>query len=177
MTAFLDLIDLDEDKEKFRRLYDHYVNLLLWLAGQKVEDPTAAEDCVQETFLYVAKNFDKIGDIASNRTKGYLCTIVTGFAIKYYNKVHRFDMHSMEDENRACPPVKEPANAFEFMDSVALSIAIDRLSDEERMLVYLKYVYEMPVKEIAKLYKLNDYYLNKKINSALDHIREFMMEE
>ena len=63
MMFFLTLLDTEEEKKKFIELYDTYKDLLYWIAFSKVNNIEDAEDCVQETFFYVAKNFNKIGEI------------------------------------------------------------------------------------------------------------------
>lgn len=55
MIAFFDLIDEPEDKTRFAQLYNSYSSLLYSIAYQKVKNAETAEDCVQETYLYVAK--------------------------------------------------------------------------------------------------------------------------
>ena len=79
---FLNLLDTQNEKNKFIKLYDTYSDLLYWIALKKTSCIEDAEECVQETFLYVAKHFDKIGEINSKKTKIYLSTIITGFAIQ-----------------------------------------------------------------------------------------------
>ena len=83
---FLNLLDTQSEKDKFTALYEKYKNLLYYIAFSKVHNNEVAEECVQETFFYVAKHFDKIGKVDSSKTKGYLAAVVTGFAIDYYNK-------------------------------------------------------------------------------------------
>lgn len=86
LNMFLTLLDTQEDKEKFTYLYDTYKNLMYWIAIKKTNCIEDAEECVQDTFFYAAKHFDRIGEVDSKRTKCYLSTIVSGFAIDIYNK-------------------------------------------------------------------------------------------
>lgn len=83
---FLNLLDTQSEKDKFIKLYDKYKNMLYWISYGKTQSCQDAEECVQETFFYVAKHFEKIGDVNSSKTKGYLATIVTGFSIDVFNK-------------------------------------------------------------------------------------------
>ena len=82
IAIYLSLIDSEGDREKFTELYNTYKDLLYWIALRKTNSIEDSEECVQETFFYVAKHFEKIGDVKSKRTKGYLSAIVTGFAIQ-----------------------------------------------------------------------------------------------
>lgn len=80
---FLNLLDTQNEKDKFIKLYDKYKNMLYWISYGKTQSCQDAEECVQETFFYVAKHFEKIGDVNSSQTKGYLATIVTGFRLTF----------------------------------------------------------------------------------------------
>ena len=96
---FLNLLDTQSEKDKFANLYDKYKNLLYWISYGKTKSSQDAEECVQETFFYVAKHFEKIGDVNSSKTKGYLATIVTGFSIDIYNKSTEFNHIDIDDNN------------------------------------------------------------------------------
>lgn len=56
---FLNLLDTQSEKDKFANLYDKYKNLLYWISYGKTKSSQDAEECVQETFFYVAKHFEK----------------------------------------------------------------------------------------------------------------------
>ena len=96
---FLNLIDTQTEKDKFQLLYDTYCDLLYWIALKRTNCIEDAEECVQETFLYIAKHFDKIGEINSKKTKIYLSTIVTGFAIDIYNNSQKAKFIEIENDN------------------------------------------------------------------------------
>ena len=74
--SFLNLLDTQTEKEKFIELYDTYKDLLYWIALKRTNCNEDAEECVQETFFYIAKHFEKINDVNSKKTKIYLSTIV-----------------------------------------------------------------------------------------------------
>ena len=101
VSVFLSLIDSESDKEKFTELYNTYKDLLYWIALRKTNSVEDSEECVQETFFYVAKHFEKISDVKSKRTKGYLSAIVTGFAIDIYNNSKKANTVSLDDEDSA----------------------------------------------------------------------------
>lgn len=98
---FLNLLDTQSEKDKFIKLYDKYKNMLYWISYGKTQSCQDAEECVQETFFYVAKHFEKIGDVNSSKTKGYLATIVTGFSIDVFNKSKKYGFIDIENNNMA----------------------------------------------------------------------------
>lgn len=127
---FLNLLDTQSEKDKFIKLYDKYKNMLYWISYGKTQSCQDAEECVQETFFYVAKHFEKIGDVNSSKTKGYLATIVTGFSIDVYNKSKKYGRIDIENNNMA-----ENLSYFDNIETVELSSAIESvLSEEEKFI-------------------------------------------
>jgi len=171
MIAFLNLIDSEEDKEKFTRLYNKYKNLLYWIAYSKTKSVEAAEECVQETFFYAAKNFHKIGDVDSNKTKGYLSVIVTGFAIDVFNKSIKFQIVPDEEENVS-------SSYFDNFGNMELASAFDKvLDDESKIFFYLKYLYDYRIHEIAQIYDVKEHYVRRKLQKAKNDMKKYLEKE
>lgn len=158
---FLNLLDTQNEKEKFIELYDTYKDLLYWIALNRTKNIEDAEECVQETFFYVAKNFEKIDEVNSKRTKCYLSTIVTGFAIDIYKDSQKIDVNLNDDDDL------KDIEYFENFEKVELLAAFDKLLDEEsKIFLYLKYIYEYKSSEIAEIYNVKDSYVRKKLQYA-----------
>lgn len=170
---FLNLLDTQSEKDKFANLYDKYKNLLYWISYGKTKSSQDAEERVQETFFYVAKHFEKIGDVNSSKTKGYLATIVTGFSIDIYNKSTEFNHIDIDDNN-----MTQNLSYFDNIETFELSCAIENvLSEEEKIYVYLKYVYGYKSTEIAEIYNVTDISVRKKIERAKAKLKKYFEEE
>ena len=167
MIAFLNLLDTQAEKEEFIKLYDKYKNLLYWIAFQKTNNIETAEECVQETFFYVAKHFDRIDDVESKRTKCYLSVIVNGFAVDVYNKSLNSDVASKDFENTS-------SEYYDNLSTIELQSVFDKvLDDESKIFLYLKYIYHYKSKEIADMYGVKDTYVRKKIQSAKNKLKKY----
>lgn len=169
MIAFLDLIDNYEDKERFKHLYHKYRGLMAYIAGEKVSTQEDIEDVLQEAFFYIAKHFEKIGDIESNRTKCYIAAITEGYAIKKYKAENKHDIHPNEDLN--IDEISEDID-FSSYDKAELSMVIDELSDEYKNLLYLTYVFGYSSKEISEMLGLSDANIRKRIQFAKTKVRD-----
>ncbi len=171
VSVFLSLIDSESDKEKFTELYNTYKDLLYWIALRKTNSVEDSEECVQETFFYVAKHFEKISDVKSKRTKGYLSAIVTGFAIDIYNNSKKTNTVSLDDEDSA------DIQYYEDFEKTELLTAFDNVLDEEsKIYFYLKYIYKYKSSEIAQIYKVKDSYVRKKLQYAKEKLRKHLEE-
>lgn len=171
MIAFLNLLDTQAEKEEFIKLYDKYKNLLYWIAFQKTNNIETAEECVQETFFYVSKHFDRIDDVESKRTKCYLSVIVNGFAVDVYNKSLKSDVASKDFENTS-------SEYYDNLSTIELQSVFDKvLDDESKIFLYLKYIYHYKSKEIADMYGVKDTYVRKKIQSAKNKLKKYFEKE
>lgn len=169
LNMFLTLLDTQKDKEKFTCLYNTYKNLLYWIAIKKTSCIEDAEECVQDTFFYAAKHFDRIGEVDSKRTKCYLSTIVSGFAIDIYNKSINESTAELNRETEN----DSSGNAFNEFDSVEISVMIDKvLCEQDKIFLYLKYLYGYKSVEIADIYGVKDAYVRKRIQKAKKKLRE-----
>lgn len=171
MIAFLNLLDIQAEKEEFIKLYDKYKNLLYWIAFKKTNNVQTAEECVQETFLYVAKHFDKIDNVDSKRTKCYLSVIVSGFAVDVYNKSLKSEPLSDDAES------SDIHTDADFSNLEIQSVFNEVLDDESKVFLYLKYIYQYKSKEIADMYGVKDTYVRKKIQSAKKKLKKYFEKE
>lgn len=171
IMMFLNLLDTQEEKDSFLELYDTYKDLLYWIALRKTNSIEDAEECVQETFFYVAKHFDKIGEIKSKRTKCYLSTIVTGFAIDIYNDFQKSELISNDDNEL------RDIEYFENFEKVELTTAFDDILDEEsKIFFYLKYIYNYKSSEIAEIYNVKDSLVRKKLQYAREKLKQYLIQ-
>lgn len=171
MMMFLSVIETPQDKSRFQQLYDKYLNLVMWISMQKLNNTTLAEEAVQDTFMYIAKNFSKVGDIDSEATKNYIATIANGFAINKYNKENKSDSVFYDDTYKN---INE--SDFESYSLVELKSAINALSDENKNYFYLKYVYGCSSREIAKMYGISPELVRKRLQLAKQKIRNYLTE-
>ena len=169
LNMFLTLLNTQEDKEKFTCLYNTYKNLLYWIAIKKTSCIEDAEECVQDTFFYAAKHFDRIGEVSSKKTKCYLSTIVSGFAIDIYNKSINESTAELNQETEN----DSSGDAFNEFDIVEISVMMDNvLCEQDKIFLYLKYLYGYKSVEIADIYGVSDAYVRKRIQKAKKKLRE-----
>jgi RNA polymerase sigma factor (sigma-70 family) len=164
-----------EEKEKFKRIYEEYAHLVYWLAEQQVHREDIAEECVQDTFFFLARHFEKVGGVKEPRTKNYIATVAKGFAIKAYHKEHGAEMAKEKTKHF---DMVIPDFQFDAVTALDLSYAVDkRLSEEEKNILYLRYVYSLTYKEIAATYDTTEYFIKKTIHKAVEKLKRYLEKE
>lgn len=145
---FLMMIDAPDDRSRFCILYETYRHLLLTVAMDVLGDSYLAEDAVQETFLRIARNMDKIDEIHSRQTKRYLISTARNAAIDLYRKQDRQRRREVNVEDAEA---MMPVSYLETdMDNAVLDI-LKNLPEKYREVFLLKYSAGMENSQIAKI--------------------------
>ena len=118
LQFYLQLLDTVTEKEKFRQLYETYHRLMHWEAQRVLQDRHLAEDAVQESFLRIIKNFDKIGEILCPQTKRFVVIIVRNAARNLLVKENRLrSMQVCDMPGSADDETDQPASMWENLSS------------------------------------------------------------
>lgn len=118
LQFYLQLLDTVTEKEKFRQLYETYHRLMHWEAQRVLQDRQLAEDAVQESFLRIIKNFDKIGEILCPQTKRFVVIIVRNAARNLLVKENRLrSMQVCDMPGSADDETDQPASMWENLSS------------------------------------------------------------
>ncbi len=99
MIHYLQLLNTQQDKDKFVILYQRYFQPLYSTAFEILKDHAASEDVVHETFLILIDHIDKVDEQASMKTWNYLATIVRRLCIDSLRKQKKTILRDMESES------------------------------------------------------------------------------
>lgn len=146
--------DLEEQYDKIYR-YCYF----------KVQNRETAEDITQETFLRFLENktYKDTG-----KSLHYLYTIARNLCIDEYRR--------QKDE----PLENEiPENNLEdhMLTKISLKTALSQLNEIDRELLLLRYVNEVPVSEISKIYGISRFAMYRKILHAVKSLKSKLREE
>ena len=168
LLPMLELLETDEEKSKFQLFYYKYKNLVMYISLQRLKNFHLAEENCQDVFFALAKHFDKVGEIDSQETKGYVYTVATGFAINKYNKeinkqpkneIYK-NYADISDEN------------FDLYNVTEIKIAVDGLSDVEKEYFRLKYLYGFTSKEIGEMFNESPSNVRRKMQIIKSKLKE-----
>ena len=167
---YLMMIDAEEDKQKFAILYETYRHLMMKVALNVLKDTFLAEDAVHETFIKIAKNMEKIGEINATATKRYLLTITKNATIDIYRKQnHQFQREIYVDELEEC---NVPVTYAETdVDDGILDI-LRCLPVKYRDVFLLKYSGKMDNDEIAKVLNITEGTIRQRLSRGKIMIQE-----
>ena len=150
--------DTEQEKEKFRYLYDKYADHMLRVARHILSNGSDIEDIVHDAFLYVAKNLNKIDCSDHKKTKSFLTTITKNKAIDHLRR-------TAKEIPFADPDVTLLADTS-WESKETLAQALLKLSSESRDILLLHFYYGFSYHEIAKLLNLSYRSINGKVYRA-----------
>ena len=148
-------------------LEDQYDRIFKYLYF-RLHDRHMAEDLTQEAFLRFLSSRTYRDE---NRQLQYLYTIARNLCNQHYRD--REITYSLEESENL--PESE---SFEqpLLQRLTLRDALDQLSPEEREMLFLRYINEVPVSVMSGLYNISRFAVYRKLNSILKKIR-IRMEE
>lgn len=132
----------------------------------RVREKSAAEDLTQETFLRYLEHPQYYN---TDKTLQLLYTIAGNLCTDQFRKGRTAEL-----------PENEPSaeNIEEsVLSDIDLKNALGRLSDEDREIILLRYINDVPVNVIAKLYNISRFALNRRIHSILGSLQEYLGKE
>lgn len=140
-------IDIEEQYDKIYR-YCYY----------RLRDRERAEDVTQETFLRWFAS-DTCRD--KNQLLRYLYTVARNLCVDEYRRP-------------VTQPLPEdlPEQERDPLASLVLRAELDKLAPEDRELVLLRYVNEVPMAVLGQLYGLSRFALRRRLNGILKTLRE-----
>lgn len=138
--------------------YDKIYRYCFFKLGQR----ETAEDITQETFLRFL-NHKSYGSIDNGLSCLY--TIARHLCIDEYRKKKALSLESEEQ-------IEDIAAEERMIDGISIKLALAKLEEEERELILLRYVNEVSVTVICKMFGLSRYAVYRKIRKALQKLRE-----
>ena len=144
MLTYLCLIDGEERKKFFEKIYNENYLRMYHIALSILKNPASAEDAVHEAFLSIAKNFKIYSKLSCREMAGLCVTIVKNKTIDQLRYQKRFSDEVLENlvlynEYAEFEPERYYQNKQE---SVKIHNILKKLPEILRMTVDLKYFYD-----------------------------------
>ncbi len=149
-------------------LEDQYDRIFKYLYGH-LHDRQAAEDLTQEAFL---RFFGSRTYRDENRQLQYLYTIARNLCRQHYrDRTLAFSLDETADTLET--------DSFEasFLERSSLTDALKTLSPEERELIFLRYVNQVPVTVLSSMHRTSRFAVYRKLNRILQKLRSELEKE
>ena len=164
MLIYLQMIESEEDKSKFEKLYNQYRHLMFSVANKILDNQFDAEDAVHKAFVSIIDNLDKIKEVDCPKTKAYVVIITENKAID----IIRSKKHIIEDE------LIDTLYGIEIPmpGDGGLADAMAKLPARYREVLLLRFDNGYKTKEIAKMMNMTEGSMQKLIWRAKDALHK-----
>ncbi|MBN2590183.1 MAG: sigma-70 family RNA polymerase sigma factor [Sedimentisphaerales bacterium] len=163
-------------KDALRAIYDKYADDLLNLAANLLNDPSAAEDVVQDVFVTLAQSADKIN--LRENLKGYLLTCVANRSHDCSRKSVRHKNALGKQKERIQAESINPVQTVICLEELEkLSCAMTELPYEQREVIVLRLHSNLKFKQIAKIRNVSIKTVQSQYRYGLEKLRSMMNSE
>lgn len=146
-------LDIEEQYDKIYR-YCYF----------KLHNRELAEDITQETFLRYLEHYNCITTVSTLKC---LYTIARNLCIDTYRK----------QETHLLPDMPDYTIEETVITNLTVQTALSKLTTEEQELLLLRYVNEVPISTLCKIYGVSRFAIYRKIKSATNTFREALRRE
>ena len=138
---------------------------LLRYCYMKLRDRSLAEDITQESFLRFleSRSYRNTG-----KEMAYLYTIAGNLCTDHYRK------KKAENVGDAAELPEPESDMPELEERIAVEDALDRLPSDEREVIVLRYMAELPVGEIGRMLGLSRFAVYRRMASAMNRLKKEM---
>jgi RNA polymerase sigma-70 factor (ECF subfamily) len=155
-------------------IYNKYSKFMFKVAYNVLHNNYDAEDAVQQAFLRIIDNVDKIGDLEDKKTRNFIGVICHNVAINIYNKAKK----AVATENEEVSDTEYDVSVI-VIDNEAckkLERFIYGLDDIYKELLLLK-AQGYSIKEISEVLKINPKTAQKRLERGRIKIKNFLAKE
>ena len=164
MLIYLQMIEGEEERTKFSRIYDAHLPFLFAVARRILASDSDAEDAVHQSFLALIQHLDHIRDVDSPATRAYLAVTVEHKALD----ILRARQHTiLVDDLDSLPGLDVPPPGDH-----GLADAMARLPAQYREALLLRFDQGYSVKEIAAILDTTPGAVRKSIWRAKQRLKE-----
>ena len=173
MLIYLALIETEEDKRKFERVYLSYKQTMFYAAKRILKNEHTAEDAVHQAFLRVINHIEKISENDCHKTRAFLVVITEHIAIDIYRKQKRENTLSFDELEIYIADNSLPE--YEVLNVV--SSAIEKLPLNYSTVLRLKFSQGYNNSEIAQILDITEDNVRQRISRARKSLEQLLRKD
>lgn len=175
LMIYISMLDTEEDKNIFVDLHDEYSQLMYKKAYGILRDSALAEDVVQESFIRIVENFNKIIKKKCPQTQKYFVNIVRSISIDVYRKRKKLQTLSFDEfEETIGDDFKIPES---LLDGLGIEKYLLQLPKSYYVILSLKYDDGYSYKEIATILDITEENVKKRLLRARNRLKKILIEK
>jgi RNA polymerase sigma-70 factor (ECF subfamily) len=162
---------LQDQNEYLTYLVETYGDMVYRLALTRVRNPHDAQDIVQQVFLKLVKNIDRLE--SEEHVKAWLIKVTSNEGKSLFSSAWRRHTASLEESSDVDELSVEPPELYETND---LMKAVFRLPEKYRIVIHLFYYQDLSTEEISKVLGRTNHTVRSQLSRGRDRMRKELKE-
>ena len=138
------------DDSLLNELFTEYRQMMFKIALNILHNKSDAEDAVQDAFLWIINNLEKISQIPCYERDNYFASITEHRSIDILRKRNRHPTEDIEEQYELSSDERVEESALSSVTVEEIKSALNELSNRDYELLYLYLFKEMTPKEIGE---------------------------
>jgi RNA polymerase sigma-70 factor, ECF subfamily len=166
------------EKEAFQKLISKYHPIIYRFLMGITEDEHLAEDLTQDTFLKIIRNIEKFDIYGKAKFSTYLITVAKNCYIDHIRKTKgiRLDLYNVDDFENLNTEKNIEDIVLDRLNMIEINSSLERLTEEQRIVIKLKYIEGLTLKEIGDLLNVEPKTVKSRIHNGIVKLRQLLKE-
>lgn len=161
-------IDSVENEAEFQRCYNDNADSLLRFFLHKVSDRNIALDLLQDDYMKLWRAYTEGQKIES--CKSWLYRVGSNEVIDWYRRKKNLSLDMLAEAHVQFSVSEDPI--YQNAEQSQMFLLFNKLSPEDRQLLTLRFIDDLPTVEIAKIFSVEPNTVPVKVFRALKRLRE-----
>lgn len=162
---------MQDQNEYLTYLVETYGDMVYRIALTRVRSPHDAEDIVQQVFLKLVKNIDRLE--SEEHVKAWLIKVTVNEGKSLFSSAWRRHTASLEESSDVDELSVEPPELYETND---LMKAVFRLPEKYRIVIHLFYYHDLSTEEISKYLGRTNHTVRSQLSRGRERMRKELKE-
>lgn len=169
LTIYLAMLETEQDRQKFTRLYEACEKKVYAVALQVLKNPTQAEDAAQQAWLRLLQKWALVSSLSWEKAGGYAITAAKNAALDML----RAQSHTVPlPEDWDAPARQDGQDDYQYLVSL-----VRELPEGCRRVLELKLVEELSNREIAKRLRIRESTVSSRVMRGRAMLQRRLREE
>lgn len=162
-----------EDIKEFKRTYDRFADPIFRFIYVRLSDRERSLEISQDVFMRYW-NYVKAGNSVQNTQAFLYRSAINAFSNEIRNKLQISSLEQMEE--KGFEPVEERKDIQINAEQREIITKMGQLEPEDRMLLILRYVEDLRVKDISEIMNISENTASVKIKRATEKLKKIYGE-
>ncbi len=144
------------DEDFINKLFSDYRQMMYKVAYSILGNRSDSEDAVQDVFLWIIDNIEKISEIPCNERANYFASIIEHRSIDIYRKLNAHPIEDIEEQYDLNSNEDLEKTVISDMTVEEIKSAMKELSNMDYEMLYLYLFKKMSPKEISKAMEISE---------------------